>query len=440
MSAAASTLPVRLRPSLPHAVVALAAVTVVAGLAITALAPPRAFGSWLGTSYPPFFAFWLPRVSVWVLPAVLALGAGVAGAPALVRRASLGWFGAGILALGLGERLLLAAARVGPHAWVAPISTQDSAANEYLYGLPAVHGLGVTTFLDRFAQLDTTLPLHATAHPPGLLVSFELLGLRTPSAVAAFFVLGGALATPLVYLVGRRLVADETARVAALLFCLSPSALLFGATSADALFVTLALAAALALLAESRAWRVAGALVLLPLAAFFSYSLLAVGAVVVLAVGWRDGPRTALALAVMCAAGLVVAYSTLFAATGFDPFGALAAANEAYRGGIDPARPYLFWLFGSPVAWLVSLGLPIAWCALRALERRDLVARALAVTVVVASVLGFAKAETERIWLFLVPFACLAAASVLPRHRLSLVLGLLAAQALAVELLLFTIW
>jgi hypothetical protein len=32
----------------------------------------------------------------------------------------------------------------------------------------------------------------------------------------------------------------------------------------------------------------------------------------------------------------------------------------------------------------------------------------------VAAVLGFTKAETERVYLFLVPLACVAAAAVLP--------------------------
>jgi hypothetical protein len=40
----------------------------------------------------------------------------------------------------------------------------------------------------------------------------------------------------------------------------------------------------------------------------------------------------------------------------------------------------------------------------------------------------------------MVPFACLAAAAVLPARRLAQVLGALALQALAIELLLETIW
>ena len=54
--------------------------------------------------------------------------------------------------------------------------------------------------------------------------------------------------------------------------------------------------------------------------------------------------------------------------------------------------------------------------------------------------LGYTKAETERIWLFMVPLACLSAAQSQSAGRLRLVLVLLGLQALAVELLFNTIW
>ena len=57
----------------------------------------------------------------------------------------------------------------------------------------------------------------------------------------------------------------------------------------------------------------------------------------------------------------------LYAATGFDPIGTLRATEDVYRAGIASIRPYWYWLLGSPVAFLVVLGLPIAWYALRAL-------------------------------------------------------------------------
>ena len=50
------------------------------------------------------------------------------------------------------------------------------------------------------------------------------------------------------------------------------------------------------------------------------------------------------------------------------------------------------------------------------------------------------KAETERIWLFLLPPACLAAAAALPLRRLRIVLLALAAQAVATSVLFTSAW
>ena len=58
--------------------------------------------------------------------------------------------------------------------------------------------------------------------------------------------------------------------------------------------------------------------------------------------------------------------------------------------------------------------------------------------IAVAAVAGFTKAETERIWLFLVPFVCLAAAPAV--RRPTLLVGVLAVQAVVYELLFDTLW
>jgi hypothetical protein len=97
-------------------------------------------------------------------------------------------------------------------------------------------------------------------------------------------------------------------------------------------------------------------------------------------------------------------------------------------------------VFGSPAAWLVLLGLPTAWLALRSVADGDPAALALWGLVLVSSLLGLTKAETERIWLPFVPLACVAAAAVTPKPRLRLLLAVLVAQSLAIELLFFTVW
>jgi hypothetical protein len=65
---------------------------------------------------------------------------------------------------------------------------------------------------------------------------------------------------------------------------------------------------------------------------------------------------------------------------------------------------------------------------------------ATAFVIAVAAGGGFTKAETERIWLFLVPLVCVAAGPELARSRLQIVLAALAAQALIVSILAGTVW
>jgi hypothetical protein len=81
---------------------------------------------------------------------------------------------------------------------------------------------------------------------------------------------------------------------------------------------------------------------------------------------------------------------------------------------------------------------PLSWLALRALARGETPAVAIFTVIAVAAVLGFTKAETERIWLFLVPFVCLAAAA--EDTPLRPLLAALAAQALLYELAFDTVW
>jgi len=214
---------------------------------------------------------------------------------------------------------------------------------------------------------------------------------------------------------------------------------LHGATSADALFATLGVLAAAALLARRRLVRLLGPPAL-ALASLFSYAHLAVGAVAAIVALRRDGLRHAAVLSAACAAALVAFFGLLHLATGFDPVGAIRSAEIVYREGVASGRPYAFWLFGSPVAFLIAAGLPLAWLALRALGVGQSMAIALFAVLGASAALGFTKAETERIYLFLVPMLCVAAATALPERRLPAVLGALAAQALATELLFWTVW
>jgi len=391
-------------------------------------------GYWFGAPLAPLYLYPAPMVSWWAIPAALVFGAALAAAPGLcTARIGAPAFAAASLGLGLGLRLALAAARSGPHGWLGALGSPADAQNEYLGALPAL-SLGWGTYLDRFAEVAPSLPTHPSAHPPGLLLVIDILGITSRTQMAVFEIVVGAMSLPLVYLLARGFLDEPAARVATLLFAFSPAILIWSVTSSDALWLTFGLAAACALAARPEPVRILGA-ALLALASFFSYSLLAVGAWAALVALRRDGFAAALRLGAWCALALVVLYGGLWVLTGFDLFGSLDSADLVYRIGIYDARPYAYWLLGSPVAWLIVLGLPITWYAARAAGAGQSAALALAGVVLVAAVGGYTKAETERIWMFLVPFACVGAASVIAARRLGLVLALLTAEAWIIEIL-----
>jgi methylthioxylose transferase len=433
---------------LPHAVFALGAVTIAVGLSVR-----RFTDTPIGVPWPP--ALGNPDLGIHPLIAVsLALfAAAVVLTPRLLDErvrpgaVALILFG-GTLAL----RLALAAGRGGTGEWSKVFDTARSfeAPNEYLPALPTVDAYGPRLFLDRFAELVPAMPVHVAGHPPGLPLVMHLLGLDTPGRLAAFCIVAGALAAPLTYALARELLPERAARVAGLLMALSPQALLMGVTTADAVYATLGLLAAWPLIQATNATNatnvpgtfVALGALMLAVASLFAWSLLAVGAWAAVLVWRRRGLRAAIWLSVICGVVLVAFHAALAALTGFDPIGTVRATEDVYRLGIASIRPYWYWLFGSPVGFLLVLGIPISWLALRELARGTPEAVAIFTVLAIAAVIGFTKAETERIWLFFAPFVCLAAARALHRRPglLVPVAAALAAQALLHEALSDTVW
>jgi methylthioxylose transferase len=423
---------VRLR-LLPAAAFAGMAVTVAVGLWLA-----RHDGRELGVPYPPFIGRWDPAITAWAVVAAGLVVLAVWGAPRLLD-APPAAFAAAVFLLTLGLRLALAAASRGADEWSRvfdPASFEGS--NEYLPALTALR-YGPGFFLDRFAELVPGLPVHAAGHPPGLLLVMDTFGITTPGRLAALCIAGGALVAPLAYAVARQVLDERQARLAGLLTATAPSVLLFGATSADALYASLGLLAAWPLVSSRPVHRAAGAVVL-ALASLFAWSLLAIAAWAALLAWRRRGVKDALGLGVLCAGALLVVQGALAGLSGFDPIGTLRATEQVYRFGIAGERPYWFWLLGSPTAFLLLLGLPVAWLALRALVRADDAAIAILGVIAIAAVAGFTKAEVERIWLCFAPLVCIAAAAGLQERHVRPVLAVLGAQALVWEVLWNTVW
>jgi hypothetical protein len=438
MAAASHSLAAAPRPRVVVSrIVILAAAAIVAiGLLI------RHLHGGLGTATPPFVMVWGPRLHPLAAMSGLAAAAAVATTPRIAKICRPTAFALGTLLLALGLGLAVNLARTGTRGWDAIFDLGPGgsfeAANEYLPGLPAV-SYGTRFYLDHFAELVPSLPVNVAGHPPGPLLVVRAFGITGAAGAAALCIVGGALGAPLTYALGRAVRGEREARLAAILFACSPLTLLFGVTSFDYLFAACGAGAACLLVAGRHSARAAGA-VALAAASLMSWALLAVGAWATVLTWRRDGVRSALGLAAACAAAWLALNGLLAAAYGYDPIGTLRATEAVYRHSVAAVRPYAFWSVGSPVAWGVMLGLPIAAGALRAVIRGDDAAVALALVVAIAAAAGFTKAETERIWLFFVPLACVAAAPALANRRLWVVAAGLLAQALAIEILFDTIW
>ncbi len=398
----------------------------------------REFGvNWRAETQPLFIIF-DPVFAGWALLAAAVL-AGTLIIAFRLWRSTLGpaWFGLALFGLTLVSRLALNLARVGPRDWWEVFVSRPGHDFEYLSALPQLRN-GLGPLMDNFDDLVSILPAHAAGHPPGMLVLIDWLGITSPEGLAALTIGVGAITTPFLYVLGRQLFEERTARFASLLFVFVPTSLLYGATSADALFATLALVSIVLLLSKRRAVVAAGAAAL-AIASFFSYALLAAGGWAGLVRWRRDGFKSMFGTALLCAAALIVFYGVLVATTGFNVLSAIEATNDRYHDGIANVRPYAFWVFGSPAAFLLMLG-PVAWFASRSLASREITAVALTSIIVVTALIGYTKAETERIWLFLVPLACLAAARAMPERAFKPVLVALTAQAFVIEILFATRW
>ena len=412
-------------------VVSLVAVTMVLGYEL-----PRHHLK-LGAPVPPFYAFPHPRVTAWTPVAALATIGLAAAAPALMRLPRLWWIAGATLAA-LAARIALNVSRFGPDELVRPLVGRIGS-HDYLPTVP--HFLADPRgYLDGFAErIATGLPIHPSAHPPGatmLLAALDRIGAGGPWPEAAMILVAGAAATPIVYLLGCALAGERAARTATLAWAFAPAVLLESATSMDAVFATAGAGAAL-LVVRGRTGPAAAATVG---CSFLSYALPAAAVWAGIVVWMRRGRREALSLAAAAAAAAAAAYLVLWLVTGFDPVAAYVNTKHHYEHGVSHFRPYWYWLLGDPAAFLAGLGVPVAFAYARALGARTAPAVALAAVVVLAAASGFAKAEVERIWQFLIPLAVVAAATEIERVRLRPVLVALAVQAVAVEVLFGTTW
>jgi methylthioxylose transferase len=362
----------------------------------------------------------------------------------------------------LSDRAFLASAVAFGWAFAMTLAVEGSfgaltarfaQAGNYWSQVPVVERLGPRAFAAAYPDLFVSQnPLtHAAVHPPGALLSLWALSRLTGESiglVCATVVLIGCLGAVPTYFIARRAYGERAARWASLLFVCCPGILLY-AVSMDAVFVTVTAIALVALLQAPRsdAWAF-GAGLFTTVALCFTFGALALAPLFlgILLMARKDAPTGVLARrAALVGAGVIVAAVAVRASLSIDLIADLRSVIKAQSlfdqlGG----RPYRYWVWADAAAFFLSAGTGLtalfaAEVVVRWRRRSPGLEAALLGTIVLFSVSGLNRGETDRIWLLFVPVLCAAAASSAREVEVRWVAAAGLAQALVIQCLLL-VW
>ncbi len=365
---------------------------------------------------------------------------------------------------------------------------------EYYGDVPRVDEVGLRTFLSDYSkpELFETLSGHARTHPPGgvLFLWFfsKVLGYNLVSA-SLISILFTALTVIPIYRLGKRLYGEKVARYALLLFLITPNFVMFTGTSMDGPFSVFPILS-IYLFYEARAretlsdqkwyeFRLFSFLTGLSLALgmFMTYSTVIVGVFLcVVPLLERDRFVQYLKVLLFAGAAFIGFYLLLYLLTEFRPIEALVAAikkDEMGMGtGHESVGRYLHLSFANLFAFLIGVGLPITTVWLRQVistiidwrrdapssieegdyvripwifrhEKLDTFVIGFLITLLFFTFSTLFTMEVERIWILMVPFFVIPVAKHLvdrPLSDLYWVGGLLTAQLIIMEVLLYTYW
>ena len=365
---------------------------------------------------------------------------------------------------------------------------------EYYGDVPRVDELGIRRFLKEYSEpeLFDTLSGHTRTHPPGgVLFLWHVSGLFGYNLVSASLVsiLFTALTVIPIYRLGAHLYGEKVGRYALLLFLVTPNFVMFTGTSMDGPFsVFPILSIYLFYKAREREtipdqkwheFRPYSLLTGLSLALgmFMTYSTVVVGVFLcVVALLERKQFRQYLKVLLFAASGFIGFYLLLFILTGFRPIEALWAAikkDEAGMGtGYESIARYFHLSFANLFAFLIGVGFPITLVWLREIlstlkqwkrdstsseqasdsarlpwifrhEKLDTFIIGFLITLLFFTFSTLFTMEVERIWIFMVPFFVIPVAKHLTARPMSdfyWVVGILVAQLIIGEVLLYTYW
>ena len=361
---------------------------------------------------------------------------------------------------------------------------------EYYSDVPQIEELGLQVFLRDFSkrELFDKLSLHTRTHPPGGVVFLwfvsEIFGynLLSASLVSIFFTM---LVIIPFYKLSERLYGEKVALYALLLFLITPNFVMFTTTSMDGPFSVFPILS-IYLFYEARERETTPNIALdtfrpyslltgisLAFGMFMTYATVVIGVFLcVVALLERSRFVQYLKVLAFAATGFIGFYLLLYVITGFQPFEALWAAikkDEVGMGsGFESIDRYLHLSFANLFAFLIGVGIPITVVWIRQLfssmrewkqnstsdnqrriswildfEKSDTFVIGFVITLFYFTFSTWFTMEVERIWIFMVPFFVIPVANYLtarPRSDLYWVGGILVAQLILSEVLLYTYW
>jgi Dolichyl-phosphate-mannose-protein mannosyltransferase len=440
----------------------------------------------------PLYAYWRPHLKLWLILPLAVLATTIVflrrtrAATSLSDRTSISVFSA----LSLAITVSVALSDGGPRSIIAPLLRADL---EYIGAVDRVQG--IAQFLRDYPSLAETMPMHAQVHPPGPILfvwmSCRLFG-AGPWGAAIGIILFSVLAVPFVYRWADRIGGPGVARRATAIFVLTPSVVLFTATSMDAPFAVL-LIATMAIYWESMEHRpiLLGILAGLAasLSALMTYSvtvaLLFCGVASCVRYTLIPEQRRGVVTAACCAlATFLAANALLWLFSGYDPTAMFIAAVNNHKHIMSGTRHetvgrYAHLAIANLTVFFIAAGIPCAvlwWSAIprsvgavwHLLRGGSVTAEppsmrtqcksndrqlhcltvAAIITLLVAAVVPVYVLEVERIWMFLVPLVAIPVGRRLFEEdrgtgkvrATAAVATLVAAQTLVTEMLFSTYW
>lgn len=360
---------------------------------------------------------------------------------------------------------------------------------EYYADVPHIDQLGLRQFLRDFSEpeLFNTFAGHTRTHPPGgvifLWIVSQIFGYNLVSASLVSILFTVIVVIP-IYKLAQRLYGEKVALYSLLLFLTTPNFVMFTTTSMDGPFSVFPILS-LYLFYEARERETKPYLELetfrpyslltgisLALGMFMTYATVVVGVFMcVVALLERDRFLQYLKVLVFAATGFIGFYILLSLLTDFQPFDALWAAikkdEDGMGTGYESVGRYFHLSIANLFAFLIGVGIPITVVWIRQIvttiqewkrgnesnqtgiswifstEKTDTYVIGFLITLLYFTFSTLFTMEVERIWIFMVPFLVIPVAKHLTTRPLSdlyWVGGMLVAQLILSEVLLYTYW